>query len=295
MKRTFCVWIVLATALAVWAQSPASAPQTPGVKPVTLTFNRPHHPGESYKLDVSLEAHSLEHMGIGQGSGGGSSDAALTLSGSVRVLRVNAIGEPMMFLLSVDKASLVNDKKDVPLDMAGAEIGVSYPGGKPNFVRRDGKKLGREASMLLAQLFPTPRGIDPDTYEGPGHPVKPGESWPINTQAVAELFKKGGKGGVDPSKISGTVTFKGMETWEGVPCYHVVSTLTMKDLTMPHFLGSMRTDISQDLLLPADAKIRKSRETNVIVSDVFGKILSGDGKKMDIKSKSQVKVVMTVH
>ncbi len=295
MKRTFWVWIVLAAALAAWAQSPATGPQPQGVEPVTLTFNRPRHPGETYKLDVSLEAHSLEHMGIGQGSGGGSSDAVLTLNGSVRVLRVNAIGEPVMFLLSVDKASLVNDKKDVPLNLAGAQIGVTYPGGKPNFVRRDGKKMGREATMLIAQLFPMPRGINPDTYEGPGHPVKPGDSWPINTQAVAELFKKGGKGGVDPSKISGTVTFEGIETWEGVPCYHVVSTLTMKDLTMPHFLGSMRTDISQDLLLPADAKVRKSREANEIVSDVFGKIISEDGKKMDIKSKSRVKVVMTVH
>ncbi len=294
MKRTLFSLIVLALALTAWAQAPDTKPLPGADHAYTITFNRPHAAGETYKLAVSLEAHTIGHMGIGQGASGGATDATLNLKGSVRVLKVNAIGEPTMFLLTVDQASLNNGKKDVPLDLDGAQIGAAYPGNKPRFVRRDGKALGRKAEMLLAQMFPMPKGINPDTYEGPGHPVKPGDSWPIRSEAVAKIFQGEGEGGIDPSKISGTVTFKGVENWNGVPCLHVVSTVTLKNVTMPHFLGSMRTDLTQDLLLPADPKVKKSREENDIVSDVFGKIISEDGKKLDIKSKSRVKVVTIV-
>ncbi len=295
MKRALAVFILALTALTVQAQTSPNTAAPGGEKAYTVTFNRPHAPGETYHLEISLSAHTIGHIGIGQASTGNSSDTLLTLKASVRVLKVDGIGEPIMFLLNVGKAVLKDGKDEIPLGLDGAQIGVTYPQGKPHFVRRDGKKLDRTAGMLLSEMFPKPKGINPDSYQGPGHPVKPGDSWPIDTQTVAKMFKKGEKGGVDPSKISGTVTFKGIEEWEGVPCLHLVAAMTLKEMTMPHFVGNMKTDMSQDTLLPVDPKISKSRQTNEIVNDVFGVMVSEDGKKMNIKGKSRVNIVKAVY
>ncbi len=295
MRRAFAAFVLGLAVLAVQAQSPPKAAAPSGETLYTIAINRPRGPGETYKLDTTLVAHTVGHMGLPGATGGQVGNAKLTMKGSLRVLRVNAIGEPVMFLLTVDKASLLNDKKDVPLDLDGAQIGATYPDGKPHFVRRDGKKLGPEASQLLAMMFPMPKGVSPDTYEGPGHPVKPGDSWPVNAGAIARLFKTPGKEAADASKISGTVSFKGIEEWEGLPCYHLAAKASFKNITMPHFLGSMSMNMEQDILQPTDTKINKMRQVTTIVNDVFGKFMSENGPVADIKTKSTVTVTTVVH
>lgn len=294
MRKTILLLAILALAATARAQSSATKPAEGADRAYAITFYRPHTPAETYNLQVSLEAHTIGHFEVGQASSGNSNNAVMNLKATIRVLKVNGIGEPVMFLLTVDKALLKTGKDETPLGLDGAQIGVTYPGRTPHFVRRDGKKIGREAEMLLSRMFPKPKGVAPASYLGPGHAVRPGDSWAIKPEAVAKLFRQEGKGTIEPSKISGTVTFKGIEEWEGVPCLHLVSTLALKDITMPHFIGGMQIDMAQDMLLPTDPKIDKSRETDKIVSDVFGVMVSDDGKKMNIKGKSTVTVTKIV-
>ncbi|MEW6757529.1 MAG: hypothetical protein AB1347_04850, partial [Acidobacteriota bacterium] len=203
------------------------------------------------------------------------------------VVSVNSLGEPTLLVLSVGQARLVLDGKDQTLDLEGVDLGVSYPSGKVHITRRDGKVLSMVAEALLGQAFGPPSGVSPDEAFGPGRAVRPGEFWPLKPEALARLLASGAEGdlGPGPSNFEGTLTYLGPETRDGVPCSHLRSSVIVKDLKIPKFVGTIHTDITEDLWLPEDASSILSHRVTTLVNDVRGKFLSGDGKALDVRSK----------
>jgi len=60
-------------------------------------------------------------MGIGESTSGQSQSFRLDLSGRVKVVSVNSLGEPTLLVLSVGQARLVLDGKDQTLDLEGVD------------------------------------------------------------------------------------------------------------------------------------------------------------------------------
>jgi len=144
MKRTawsLLFWLICS---AGWAQIPDSSPGEAKV----LVLHRPHLRGQTYEVAVRLDGHSKGTMGVGESTSGQSQSFRLDLSGIAKVVSVNGLGEPTLLVLSVAKARLLLDGEEKALDLDGAELGVSFPGGKVRFTRKDGKPMVKEAEGL---------------------------------------------------------------------------------------------------------------------------------------------------
>lgn len=262
----------------------------------TLVLHRPVSRGQSYGLDLRLEGHSKGTMGIGESTSGQSQSFRLDLSGQVKAVSVNPQGEPTLLVLSVAKAQLSLDGKDHPLDLNGVDLGVSFPSGKVHFTRKDGKALAKEAEGLLSQAFSPPDGLQRDEAFGPGRAVKPGESWTLKPEILAQVLASGAQGESKPgpSNLEGTMTYVGPEPWEGMPCSHLRTALVVKDLKVPNFVGSIRMEVTEDLWLPEESSSIRSHRVTTVANDLWGKFLSGDGKALDIKSKDTLTLDVTV-
>lgn len=278
---------VLALVLAVQGQEAPPVPSAQGAREIVLS--RPFSRGDAYDLVFDLEGSGRGTLGIGEASSGQSHRFAFHLEGKARVLAVSERGEPTLLLFQVGKARLLEEDKEKALDLDGAELGVSFPSGKPRFVRRDGKPLAKEASGLLVQAFPPPQEYDEDALLGPGRPVKPGESWSLSSEALAKvLFPKEQNETAKSARLEGTSTFAGEETWEGQPGLRIRSEVKASELRLQNFVGTIGVEVSNDLWLPADRASRRSKRTTTTVTDLWGKFLSGDGKAIDVKSKDTV-------
>jgi hypothetical protein len=293
------LWILIAfTATVILAQgapAPAPAPAAGGYK---VVLHRPFAKGDAYKLSAEIKMRSEGSMGMdGQDSQGGVEEGSGSLAGSVRVMDVNAIGEPTLFMIHVDRAESKTGDKPDPVKLAGADLGVSFPSGKARFVRRDSQPLTKDEETLLSFIFSAPNGVSSDEILGPGKEVKPGDSWPVNREALAKVISgetKDTQKAMDPSRLEGTVTFVGVEDWEGTPCLRLKAKITIKNPEMPNFVGEASMEFRQDLLVPQDPALKKSKDTSEQYSDVRGKLLSGDGKKLDIKGKNLVTIQMVI-
>ena len=298
--RLIAVGIIWAMASAMpadlWCQGPA-----PEAATYAIQFNRPQAKGSSYRLAMEMKVHSEGSMGIGEGSQGGSQEMAAALAGTVRVIDVNAVGDPTMMIFHVDKADLTQDKKATALKITGADLGISLFQGQFRFVRRDGQAIPKEEIELLSQVFQAPTGVNPDDYLGAGRAVRPGEKWKINSAVMAKALSRRGQGeegakekGLDPANLDGTVTFVGLEPWGDTPCFHLRTAVTIKNPAIPHFIGEGSTQIVSDQLLPRDAASAKSKESTQIESRLRGKFISDDGKKLDVTNHSTVTVETTI-
>jgi hypothetical protein len=297
MKRLTVFALAALAATALLAQgAPAPAPPTSEVAQ-KIVFHRPFAKGDTYKLAVEISVHSEGSMGLdGAGSQGGVEKGTGSLSGNVRVMDVNAIGEPTMFMVHVDKAESKTGDKPDPIKLAGTDLGVSFPSGKPRFVRRDNQPINQDEETLLSMIFSPPNGVSADEILGPGKDVMPGDSWPVNREVLAKVFsgsETDPKKALDPSRLDGTVTFVGVEDWDGIPCLRLKTHVTIKNPEMPNFVGEASMEFRQEVLVPRDPALKQSKDTSEQYSDVRGKLLSGDGKKLDIKGKNQV-LIQTV-
>jgi len=278
------------TSVLVSAQAAAPASGT-----YKVVLNRPFAKGDSYKLSVDVKVRSEGTTGIDgmEGAQGGVEEGSGSFSGTVRVMDVNPIGEPTIFMIHVEKAESKTGDKPDPVKLAGVDVGISFPSGKPRYVRRDSQPINKDEETLLSMAFTPPRGISPDDILGPGKEVKPGDTWPVNKEALAKEISgdvKDPKKGMDPSRIDGTVTFLGIETWEGLPCLHLTAKVSIKNPENPHFVGEASLEFKQDMLVPQDPTVKKSKDTSEQLSDVRGKYIADDGKRMDIKNKSRTSI-----
>jgi hypothetical protein len=281
------------TSVLIFAQSVAPAVPASGTYKVVL--NRPFAKGDTYKLSVDVKVRSESTMGIDGAGGaqGGIEEGSGSLSGTVRVMDVNAIGEPTIFMIHVEKAESKTGDKPDPVKLAGVDVGISFPSGKPRYVRRDSQPINKDEEMLLSMAFTPPRGISPDEILGPGKEVKPGDTWSVSKEALAKEISgdvKDPKKAMDPSRIDGTVTFVGTEAWEGLPCLHLTAKVAIKNPENPHFVGEASLEFKQDMLVPLDPSVKKSKDTSDQLSDVRGKYITDDGKKLDIKNKSHTTI-----
>lgn len=298
--------VAFGVVLSAWAQEPSTsgvpvaqaalgqeAPPQGGAREIVL--NRPFSRGEAYDLVFDLQGSGKGSFGIGEATSGSSHKVSFRLEGRAKVLSVSERGEPTLLLFQVGTARLVQEDKEKALDLDGAELGLSFPGGKPRFVRRDGKELPKEVLGLLPQVFPAPKEWDEDALLGPGRPVAPGESWSLSPESLGRmLFTQEQEEMARSARMEGTATFVGEETRDGLPGLLVRTKVKVTDLRIPKFVGTFAVEVTDDLWIAADRASHRSRRTTTTVTDLWGKILSGDGKSLDVKNKDTLTVQVEI-
>ncbi len=287
MKRTLVILTMVFLAAAVFGRTPVTAKKSS----YNITFNRPFARGDRFSLKVELSLNKTGHTTFAGSMIPFTHKMKATLSGKVRVLKVNDVGEATMFFFHVAKATYHDGETPVPLGLDGLQLGVSFPSGKAHFVRRDGKSISEDAEMLLSMVFTPPTGENPRGYLAPGHPVKEGDSWPINSEKLAKVLasaKKVEGVKVDPKKVKGTVKLVNVEDWNGEPCYHLKIVADAKDMGMQYFLGSTSLKATRDILLPVSPKSWREKEEARIVTGIAGTMTPPGGRNTQIVEETTI-------
>ena len=198
-----------------------------------IRLQRPFKAGVSFTVSATDTLRSSETVDLPNGMSNQSSlFRRVTLDADVRIDKVDDQGAPtgaavVIRRLTVQtgngsQAALVAPK--VVLE-PGTAVTLTYNGGQPVFALKAAAALSDEGVLALQQAFER-MGFSDAVY-GTKERKKAGESWPLNTSALAG--DKTNPQNVDPALISGTVTFKGVRTLAGIACVQIDSTMTAKD------------------------------------------------------------------
>ena len=268
-----------------------AADQTTAAKTYKIQFERPRAKGDKYSL--SLESKYRQEMG------GEINEGVLTFEGTVVVMDVNATGEPTMMMVHVDKARDTDKGKPVTYKIEGADLGVSFQKNHFVFTARDGRKIPPEEEAALSMVvFSPPTGENKDEYLSPGREVAPGENWKLNTEALARVKNArlpDPKKGLDPKTVSGSIQFVGIEDWQGIPCQHLKLEVTVTNSNIPKFVGESFMQVKQELWLPVDISVKKSKSERVEITRQKGKFYGEDSEVHDVKGGEESTTKTTIN
>lgn len=295
MKRAILGMLCLILAAAVSAQSTtesrapaATGPDANGA--YTLSFDRPWAKGDTCALAVEVALHA--DGGSGQDVQFWTpqhKDQHIVFQGKVRVLDASASGEGSTLLVHVDKASVTEKDKTRALKVEGADLGVAFSNGQVNFGLKDGQPIPPGDLAVLKQVFPPPKEGAEASYLSPNRPVRPGEQWSMNAEAlVRALTPQGAKGAAAPTITEGTVQFVGRETVEGAEYDHLLVKYAFKTGDTDRFYGSNVTQVKEDLYLPKDPASHYTRRTTDISGRVNGRVRNEANQLLEVKGMTKV-------
>lgn len=105
-----------------------------------------------------------------------------------------------------------------------------------------------------------------DILFGTDQEVSPGDSWPIDGQAIAESFGADTGMGLDPQSVAGTMTLEKLETVGGIQCQIISGEVTMELNEFPGLPaeaaiknGTMTVEIGG--AFPVDTSLARLRES----------------------------------
>ena len=253
---------------------------------ITLDLRRPWVRGDSYSLTLDQATHA--EGGSGQDVqfwSPQSHDEQITFSGKVRVIDVNAAGEGTALLVHLEKVSVKGKGTSEVMKIEGADLGVSFPLGKSQFVRKDGQAIPPDEVAILKQIFRPPTGVNQAEYVSPDRPVKPGDSWPVKRETLAKaLLGQGTAGTAAPEITDGTVTFAGFEPLDGIACVHLTVRWAFKTGDKDRFIGTTVTEFREDLLVPRDPASKASRTVTELTGRVNGRVRNAENQLLEVKS-----------
>lgn len=292
--------LLLAAAVPLAAQEPAKSPAPAAVAggAYKVATHRPYSKGQRYTMTMQASVHQEGAIGPSPDKmEGGAADDAISIVAKVTVMDVNSVGEATMMMVHMDKAQAGPKDKVKAMAVEGGDLGLSLVKGRFRVTARDGRKVPEEEQMWLSMIFEPPTGVPSDEVLGPGKEVRVGDSWPINREAWSKsLAAMGGEGqkAPDPTKLEGKVTLVGVEDWGGVPCLHLKVEQTDKSGEVPNFTGEFFNQINQDLWVPVDTKLPKTRVEGEQLNRLNGKVHSKDGALLNMRQQTKVAFKATI-
>lgn len=154
----------------------------------------------------------------------------IDLDGTVEILAVNdKTGQPVKLSCTVAKCTRDGEK----LYDAGTVITADSKEGH-EVITVNGNELDARSTEQLSGILQTHNPDDTETDDkmfGTDQPRKVGDSWPVNSEAVAKAFSEQG-GGLPLSKddVSGTVKFVSVQKVDGKEYLEVVADLDVKSI-----------------------------------------------------------------
>ena len=217
------------SARAAIAQQAAPPPDGGGYE-VRLT--RPQKVGQLYR--ISATTHQLQFVSIvgPDGADNRRDEFYGVLEAGVRVLAVDARGQPTGLALSISKcAKKVRDTEKVlvPRDTI---VTASVKGDKSIFTI-DGKPTDADTTMVLGMMVPL-AGEHPtdDDIFGTRRRVKVGDQWPMNSDLAASDLARDSPG-LRKDDVSGTVTLAAAGKAGDADVLEVAAEMTVRNVQPP--------------------------------------------------------------
>jgi len=154
----------------------------------------------------------------------------LDLDGTVEVLAVNdKTAQPTKLSCTVAKCTRDGEK----VYDAGAIITADSTGGHP-VITVNGNEADAHTTEQLTSILQTHKPGDSEADDkmfGTDQPQKVGNSWPVNSEAVAKAFSEQGDGlPISKDDVSGTVKLVSVQKVEGKEYLEVVADLDVKNI-----------------------------------------------------------------
>jgi hypothetical protein len=272
--ETFCGSLLVASL--IWAQ-PATQEAGPAY---SVVFHRPQKVGEKHRLrvvgsveyELTLTATKPETSPFGK-SFTTKESFALTLVAVQEVLEVNAAGSPLRLRMVVEQFDRERRGEHEELLPRGSAFTARFEDGQTLF-EGEGIRLLQKVEESLAALLDFTLGEDIDRAYGSREPRRPGDSWPINADATAELFRRARerfqKGGLRMSwkDLAGKITLVEATSSNGAQALRVHGDVEAKISAPSEPVGPNDTELqnghfhmSFEALLPVDRNLKPSQGT----------------------------------
>jgi hypothetical protein len=176
------------------------------------------------------------------------------------VLAVNPTGQPTRVTYTIEKCLAVDGNNRQVLLEPGRVLTVDAGRWKSRLQLDQGTlTLIEEVALRALVSLPNLKDMNEDDCFGIARPVRVGESWPVNAEAVARLESTEGAK-VSKQDVSGTVKLKAVQTVDGAPHLLIQGKVSVarwvpdpRDLPTGTQLVSGAIEVKFTRLLPADA------------------------------------------
>jgi len=256
-----------------------------------VRFHRPYEKGDRFTLKAKLTITFDKRIGKNQNKQKMNFAEDLIWESSVRVIGVSEAGEPVTLMARVKKAVERVEGQDHPMSIEGGALGISAKGGQFEFNAKGQDQIHPAEVQTLQVIFgflsgaikPAGPSTTSDLFDPPGK-VAEGETWKGDAEKIAgyvamELAAQGIP--VEADDVSCDLTFKGTETWDGLPCHRVVKRIVVTGIDIPDFTGDVELIQEDDVLLPVDAGLKKHRIQRTFHQKIKGRIVK-QGQIADI-------------
>jgi hypothetical protein len=197
-----------------------------------IRLARPQKVGDLYR--ISATTHWLQRVTIisAEGTENHRDEFSGLLEGSLKVLAVDARGQPTSLHLVVGKC--VKKVGDTEQNLLPREsvVMAAFKDGKTAFTV-DNKPVSDEAMMLLGKAVPLANGRPTeDDFYGTRKRVKVGERWSVNTDLAATELSKSSPG-LRKEDVSGAVTLASAGKSGGTDVIEVTAEMNVRNLKPP--------------------------------------------------------------
>jgi len=260
---------------------------------------RPFKAGDAYDLDMIID-NSRTSVITRQGAAKETTTEAFKgdITGRVDVAEVDARGNEKVFSLTVKKFTGGPEGKE--LVESGKIIDVKRTDQKVDYTMRGGASVSTEIQDILGQFCERLNNspVTDDEVFGSATPHKAGESWPVDAALAAQQATGSGVQ-IDPKKIAGQTTFKGVEMVAGTPALRLATTMNMTDAKptgMPDTytfdtceVKSMTTSLlSTDITVPPLER-EMNLETKVVI-----KVAGAEPLTLEVSDRQQEQSTITL-
>jgi hypothetical protein len=217
-------------------------------KTYDLKLNAPAKAGQKLHMNMSQ---TLQMRVEANGQPAGANEEKKLFEGTEEVLASDADGNGER-RWSFTKAERLEKGEMTPYGFMGKTVLVKKAKGEElAFTYADGSPVADEDLKGLKEACDAKSKGDAAKAFAPGKPVKVGESWEPDINAVAEMFGKDMAGGIDPAKSKVRFTLTSVETREGAVYGRIEGTLDFSLSSM----GPLKLETALPVKLAVDLDV----------------------------------------
>ena len=261
--------------LLVWASAAHAAEY------YEIKLTRPLNIGDKQRTVGTSTAESIKSVAVGEkASPPERTQSVTTFDLTSQVLKVDEKGRVVSEEYTVEKLTRKDAAGEKEILKKGSVVTATTEKGQVGYQLKDGQMTPQIRQALAEAVSLFSGGPDDDETFGTGIKQKPGESWPINPQAVAESIGRKGLT-VDAADVLGRVTLTETKTVGAIPALEIVTLVAVKKLRPPAGVLPPGVRIDQSTLairaagtFPVDVALQPlaSKVSTEMITTLIGKV-----------------------
>jgi len=301
--RTRICSIVLAGAICLgwgvraWSQAAAGV-----AKDYQIKMSRSVKVGQTFRYTASGSEKSARTITTGGKAMTKRDDLAFEVNGIREILTTDEKGEATKVALTIDACVKIEGDKRTEVASKGTVAIISAADGRKDVQAKDPNvTLSAEAARILKTAIQvhTAPGNDDDAF-GTDKRQRVGDSWPVNSEFMAQSFSRmlGKEGALRKEDVTGRTTLRGLTKVEGFDCLHLSADVAIKNFIPPVPPGATvekgDVTVSETGNLPIDQSIPMLGGERTMTSSIMMKVKGPDGAEITVEIKTEGAVTETI-